>query len=412
MRLVVHSPNLDVTRRNVTDDPSPTSMKTWLDAVDQGDVAALVEMQEEMEAKSAHLQGVAEARRAALTGLDWVIEPDEDAEEPGQAKLAANYCREQLGKVKTWETTLETLADAIGPNIGVVELIWHRGELVRTVDVPGHRLTRNTTTRTGAIAVITDDNALGVSTLCAPYKFAVYHPRARGRNSLRRTLTHACVWPYLVSHFGRADWSAWLELYGTPLRAAYYEDGVTPKTKTEVDDMLQQMGSDVAGHFPNQVKIELLQASGEGNSFEKALAWAENKIAILWLGQTLTTDIGNVGSRAAAEVHERVKASILFGDIKSEKRFVREQVLRPMVRLRFPSRLVPVPHFVRQLVEEPDTEGDRLRMDQFKMAIEAKAPIDVDEFYEGLRIKKPLTWPKDQKTIGASVTPEPSEVPE
>ena len=403
-RIVKYSPTLDTNDRKVTDNPSPQSMSNWLDQAEQGDISALTEMQQEMEAKSAHIQGVASTRRAALTALDWELTPD-DAAEKGQALITANYCQEQLAKIRTWETTLEFLAEAIGPNVGVVELVWHRGQLVKTVDVPGGRLTRDAMTRTGAIAVMTDDNSLGVSTLSVPYKFAVYHPQGHAQNSLRKTLTHATVWPYLVSHFSRTDWMAFQELYGTPMRVAKYNEGATPATKTVVEDMLRNMGPDVAGHFPEDVVIELLQAAGTGETFEKSLAWAEQKVAILWLGQTLTTDIGNVGSRAAAEVHERVRSDILFRDIKAEARFIRSNILTPMVRLRFPGQAKPVPHFTRVLKEETDVEGSRLRMDQARMMLDAKAPMLVDEFYEATGFTKPVSWPKDALTIGDMPAP-------
>ena len=41
-------------------------------------------------------------------------------------------------------------------------------------------------------------------------------------------------------------------------------------------------------------------------------------MTILWLGQSLTTDIGEHGSRAAAEVHDRVREDLLVDDIADE----------------------------------------------------------------------------------------------
>lgn len=144
-RLVNYSRKLDVGRRYLTDSPTAIRFKAIQQAVDAGDIAAMVEMTEEMEGKDAHLQGVANTRRGAVTALEWKVVPDPEAppEQEGAAQEAADFVSEHLTELSTWEGTLEHLSTAIGPNVAVVELVWRGGLLVDTVDVPGHRLLGN-----------------------------------------------------------------------------------------------------------------------------------------------------------------------------------------------------------------------------------------------------------------------------
>ena len=391
MRATKYSPMLDNNQRRITDGLTPEKAEAWLRNAEDGDVAALCGMQEEMEAKSAHLQGVVSARRSALLSLDWDIEPELDTDQPGKAAIAANYVRDRLRALRSFPIALEHLATGLGPNVAVIELVWLRGELMRLVAVPSHRLQIDPSGRTNTMHIITErDMMMGISTKQWAYKFGVFHPHDQGGYPFRSTITHATVWPYLVCHYARTDWMAYIELYGTPIRTATTDAAFSPEDREAIETMLTNMGPDVSATFPTGIDVKLLTAAGEGKTFLEAIEWAEKKMSILWLGQTLTTDIGDVGSRAAAQVHQRVKADILFGDIAAEARFVRSDIIEPMVRLRFPRSGAPIPHYVRKLEEATDVDGQRLRMEQIRLAMELKLPLDVAQLYDDLDFEKPV----------------------
>lgn len=398
--IVKYSRTRDSFRRYVTDVPTPEAFASWLRAVDYGDYAALCEMQQELEAKSAVIQGIVGTRRNAVTALDWDIEPEESTTQHSHAIIAASYCRKRLREIETWPDTLKHFSDAIGPNVAAVELVWHKAQLVKTVDVPSHRLTRNHMIDKPTVAIETDDFPEGLPVDFAPHKFVLFHPHPQAGFPFRKTLTHATVWPYLVGHFSRTDWMAFSELYGNPIRTATFEDGVIDADRDTVLDMLEQMGSDTGAAIPKGIAVALLQAAGRGETFEAQLAWAEKTLAILWLGQTLTTDVGDRGSFAAAEVHDNIRADILLADIEAEARMIRDQILRPMVRLRFPTVDMPTPYFVRQTKVTRDIESERLSMDQVNAAKALGLEMDVDEVYDKLSLTRPRGV--EQTTIGGS----------
>jgi phage gp29-like protein len=66
--------------------------------------------------------------------------------------------------------------------------------------------------------------------------------------------------------------------------------------------------------------------------------------------------MGSTGSRAAAEVHDRVREDLLVDDIADEGATLRRDVLRPLVAARFGPQ-APVPVFRRALAQAIDTEA-------------------------------------------------------
>ena len=69
----------------------------------------------------------------------------------------------------------------------------------------------------------------------------------------------------------------------------------------------------------------------------------------------MTTDIGDNGSRAAAEVHDRVREDLLVDDIADEGQTLGRDLLTPMVRARFGAEAA-VPRFGRSLIQSVDTK--------------------------------------------------------
>lgn len=390
---------LDDQRRYITDDPSPERMANWLRSVDQGDIAALVEMTDEMIAKDLHLTGVSETRRGAVTGLDWEVEPNPKDPNPALAEEKAKYCQTQLETIGNFPDALDHLASAIGPNVAVIELLWDKAEVIGVVPVPGHRLTGDPFGQKPGVFVEIDAD-MGVPT--SPGKWIVHHSNPNGGFPFRRTLTHATVFPWLMIHFNRIDWMAFSELYGQPLRVASWMEDSTPADRKAVQKMLEEMGSDAAGSFPENVKIELLQASGKGEIFIDQAAYAERKMAIGWLGQTLTTDTGQSGGGAFAlgKVHDGIRADLLAKDLKAEKRTIECQLLMPMVGLRFPNQPGPSPVWARSIEDKRDLDQERMDLERLKAAQELGLPVKRDDVYAALGFERPAN--EDLDVVGGT----------
>jgi len=382
-----YSPMLDSFRRYLTDAPTPEKLATILKNIDEGDIAAICEVSQEIEAKDLYIQNLAARRREAVTALDWEIVADTTRKEDDEAQEAAEYCERVLRNLSTWPNTLKHLSTAIGPGVAVSELLWARGELVETVDVLGDRLDCDLY-ESPAICVITDDARISGIKTYSP-GFIVHLPDARAGFPFRVTLTRATIYLWLLKHFAIADWSAFSEAFGQPTPYANYDETVDKAGREVTVDMLKNMGGGSWGAFPQGVTLSLLQASATNQPFEAMMTWIEKSLSVGWLGQTLTTEPGSVGSLALGRVHENVRASITLSDIHNEAETVRGQVLRPMVRIRWPQQNRPVPHFKRQVVEDQDLDNRRLRLDELRFAREVGLPLDRIWLHEELRIPVP-----------------------
>lgn len=407
--VVKYEENIDSFRRYVTDDPTPDKMANLLRSVDNGDIAALLELQDEMEAKDLHLQGVVETRRGAVSSLDWDIEPNPDDPNQIAAEEKAEYCLRQLQAIAKFPEALDHLTKATGPNVAVIELLWDKAEVVGVVPVPGHRLTGDPNGQKPGVFVETDTE-LGVPT--SPGKWIVHHSNPNAGFPFRRTLTHATVWPWLMIHFSRADWMSFSELYGTPLRAAISDDTVSPADRAAGEAMLNDMSTDVAASLPSGMSIEFIQALGKGEVFVDQTAYAERKMSIGWLGQTLTTDTGQSGGGAFAlgRVHEGVRADLLAKDLMSERRTIECQLLLPMVGLRFPDQPGPSPVWVRNIEEKRDLEQEKMDLERIRAAREFGLPIKRDDVYTALGFERPTA--EDADVIGGGQATENDVSPE
>ena len=396
---------LDAYRRKVSDDPTPSKMAALLSSVDAGDIASLCQLQEEMEAKDARIQAVAQTRRLALTALEWEIEP---ADESAKAKTAATYLTDTLNAMPSWPTTLEHLSTAIGPNVAVAEIVYDKqANPIATIDVPGHRLTAHPYFDRGVWLEV-DEDYIGLHLM--PGKFIVYHPNDCAGFPFRKTLTHACTVPFLMKHFSRADWMAFSELYGVPLRWTEEEAAasVGDDDRATAKEMIENMSSDAAANLPAGIQLKFLElANRSGDTFVNQMDWADTTLAILFLGQTLTTDVGDRGSFAAAKVHDNVRADLLLSDIAKEARAIREQVFRPVLEQKFPGADVLIPHFKRKLVQKRDVDSERLDLEQLRVAREFGLPLMTEEVYERLGFTQPDTV--TEAIMDTQPEPEPDE---
>lgn len=387
-RIVKYSQYFDRAMRHLTDEPTSAKLKSLVRRVDDGDIAALCEMQIELERKDTQLAGVTQTRRLAVTALDWCIEPDPDHEDDAGAQEAADYCLETLSDIPMWPKVLVHLNDAIGPNISGVETIWDKAVPVDFELIPCTRWGTHPITNTGLV-IKTDDEPMGYPVEMFPGKFIVHQPYCKGGFAFRATLTHASLFPFLMGTLSRIDWLAFSELYGSPLRLGYYTQGTALDSIEKLKAMLERMSTDTAGVFPDSTKVDFKQAVGTGETYEKQLHYVGNIQAILWLGQTLTTDVVATGSYAAAKVHNRVRSDILSSDLRKEATTLREQLLRPMIRLKFPGRDIAIPIFKRESSVIRDIDTDKMRLSQLEFAASQGLSVGRKWLYEALGIPRP-----------------------
>ena len=141
-----------------------------------------------------------------------------------------------------------------------------------------------------------------------------------------------------------------------PIRLGTYEPSATSAERKELAKMLEKLGSSAWAMKSRSTMIEFLESPQRTTApYEGMINFCNREQAILWLGGNLTSDTtGGTGTFAAAEIQNKVRDDIRNDDIKREGRTMREQIIRPMARLAFPKRDVPVPYFRRVKPETID----------------------------------------------------------
>jgi len=384
---------LDSDRDYLTDDLTPDGLAALIKSVDSGEVGDFLQLAEEIESKDPHIQAVAAVRRHAVTALEWHLDADmTDESRQADAQEAADYCESQLRSLRTWEGALRHQATAFGSGMAVIEKVWYRGELVEVVEVPSNRLIGDRTGGPGVFILTDQDQSIGVHAIRS--KFAIWTPHLRAGDPFIVAPMRAASRLYLISRYASTDWALFCEKFGIPFVAAWADHSINENDLNSVYTMLRSLMADSTAMFnktedKRQVDLEFFDVAKQEGPHAAIIDWCERKQSIAFLGQTLTTEMQDVGARAAAQVHQNVRAGIIRSDLKYEADAVRDQVLSDMVRYRWPGEDRPVPYFVRETPEIADVDAERLMLDKLAMAQTLGLKIPADWAYEALGIPMP-----------------------
>lgn len=149
---------------------------------------------------------------------------------------------------------------------------------------------------------------------------------------------------WLAKYFSVQDWSRHNEVHGAPIAVAESPEGAHEEDWDAAAADLANLGGRTAMALPPGFKAVLLEAKAATfKTFAEQIEWADRAIAILLLGQNLTTEV-DAGSLAAAEVHKRVLQHVLRATASWLATGLREQGLTWWAEFNFGSRdLAPWP---------------------------------------------------------------------
>jgi phage gp29-like protein len=213
-------------------------------------------------------------------------------------------------------------------------------------------------------------------------------------------LVRALAIPWLIRNYAIRDWARYSEIHGIPIRAVSMPaDMFEPKERERAEAEIAALGSDSVVRLPvdkdgKGFKLELIEPKAQSEeAFEKLIAKCDTAIAVAILGQNLTTEIGTSGSgsRAAAQVHDRVRSDIVSSDAETLATTAREQLLAPWTEHHYgdPS-LAPWPHWA---VDPPEDEGAKatafLQVAQGVQALVASR-LNIDWAEQAERLAIPL----------------------
>lgn len=330
-----------------------------------------------------------------VIGLEWSIRhpgdtPDAAAEDlVSRARLGmrGDPCAGTLG----WEGTLRHLLEAWFRGVSIAEIDWRatpRGILpAATRPIPcwhygWHR-------DSGRLMLYPHPGDPSTAIDIPHHKFLVAVHNAGSGHPSSGALLRPLVWWWLASNFCSEWFLNYAQLFGQPYRTATYPRGDTQAAEAL---SIHMAGCGAAGFavVPEGTEIQFHDAGKSASENPQAVLMdrADRACDILLLGQTLTTDVGDSGSRALGDVHTSVRSDIIDAAASWLAEVLNEQLIPSLFEIYTGARPDPatLPWWEPGRKQSIDT---KVTAETIEILVRAGLPIPRDWAYEVLDIPAP-----------------------
>jgi phage gp29-like protein len=150
------------------------------------------------------------------------------------------------------------------------------------------------------------------------------------QNGFMNGCIDSIIWSYLFKSYGVKDWAIFLEKFATPSIIGKFDPLMNKEDRNTLYNAVKNYGNLFKAIIPNSADIQVQGDPNKQSSSEIYLSyveWWNEEITIRVLGQNLTTQVSE-GSRAAAQVHDKVRDDILKSDMKLVEMTVNELIRR------------------------------------------------------------------------------------
>lgn len=239
-----------------------------------------------------------ETRREAVVATPWRLEPYDS--EPAEWLWA------------TIEPHMDSLLrgawSAVPYGYSVLEAVYAKGPRIGLARIEEKPLEWFEPRRDGALWYTAPDGRPAVQ-VDSVLKFFMTKRSHTYRNPYGEALLSRCYWPWYFRHNGWRFWMRFLERFADPLLLGQVIDPAAFVTA------MQGLGLAAVVGVGMDEKITAVTGGGAGE-FEKVESALGRRIQKLILGQTLTSEVGDSGSYAAAQVHNEVRDDKRRADIR------------------------------------------------------------------------------------------------
>jgi len=313
---------------------TPERLSAIFKEADGGHILRQAEMFMEMEEKDAHLGGILQTRRLAVSGLEWEVQPASDSAED---KKIADAGREAIEYIRDLDDHILNILDSIGKGFSVNEIMWEISEGQAWIEDlkwqdPG-QFTFYSRDRVLEMPRILTSQELVYGEELIPNKYIVSRPKARSGVTPRGGLLRPCTWMYIFKNYAIKDWSIFLERFAMPMRVGKYGPGASEIDRKVLRDAVLNLGADAAAVISESTKIEFLESDGKRASsdlYERKAEYCDKAMSKAVLGHTGSSD-STPGKLGGEDQAADVRQDILEADAKHLEKVIRFQVLGPWV---------------------------------------------------------------------------------
>jgi phage gp29-like protein len=358
LKRVIADPTVSGVRRPLPEESfasglTPAKLASAIRRADTGDAFDMLTLAQEIEERDPHYGSVLGTRKLTVGGLPVsVTARSDDARDEEVADFIRKFTQEPI-----FRFLLSDLLDAIGKGYAVAEIMWDTSGAQWLPSSFEWRDPRwfKFDKADGKTLRLRDDTDPENGIPLAPFKFIDHRARLRSGPTVRDGLARPCSIMYIYKSFGVRDWMAYSEVFGMPIRLGKYPIGATNEDVETLKTAVRQIGTDAGAVIPEDMKLELVQAStgggGGGDLFERLANWLNKQQSKNVLGQTMTVEDGS--SMAQAQVHAEVRDDLVDSDGFKLSATLALQLFRPMVHLNYgPDTEVPIAFIGREESED------------------------------------------------------------
>lgn len=269
-----------------------------------------------------------------------------------------------------WDGFVHDLADAWTRGISVQEILWAPVEDVRGLGpailprasawvMPGFYALRDDVENGTELRLYLNQSSAGDGFLFPPDKFVIATHRARTGFLAQTAMLRPLAAMWIAASFAQ-DWALNLaQLFGLPFRWVTYDTSAPASQRDNILSMLQLMGSAGYAAFPTGTELKLHELSKDAKQSPQVwlIDFADKAVQILLLGQSLTTDVGDSGSRALGNIHFYVRADVIEAMARWAANQINDQLVPAIIRLNFGDEAM-MPRIICDVEEEENAKAN------------------------------------------------------
>ena len=259
-----------------------------------------------------HLESVWGVRCAAASGAEWFMAPAENG--GAREQEAADAFAAEL-KGMDVPRIIEEMMDAVAYGYSPLEILWTprdgRWGIQDIVGKPPQWFIFNSENR-----LLFKAGKFGTEEL-PENRFLLVRNRPSYANPYGVKAFSKCFWPVTFKRNGFRWWTVFVEKYGGAFTSGEYPLNTPQHIKDELLTALEKLAADSVAIFPEGTKINITTAGdkqGSSSVHEAFIQMCNAETSKAILGETLTTEIGDTGSYAAAQTHNKVREDIAAAD--------------------------------------------------------------------------------------------------
>lgn len=305
--------NAGFSSSRLTFDLTPDQLTRILRSAENGDISQQAQLFEEIEEKDAFLSSLLQTRKLAILGLEWVVKP---VDESRKARLAQQKVQEFINNLDIETIQLDAL-DAIGKGVSLQALEWKYSEGQYILDnywwVHPRNLYYNHDIRAWQL-----QTSKGLANI-EPGSAILHQYRGRSGSPARAGLLRNVARIYLMRSYALRDWTAFLEVFGQPLRVGRVNPNAPEDDHNAMLEALRSLGSDASAIISSDSQIEIIESNKTASttSYKDHIELIQHEMSVAILGQGLANFDGNGGSNALARTLDRIRGDIKEADAKA-----------------------------------------------------------------------------------------------